>query len=780
MTAPDTGASMTGLERIVVNVGGGFDPDSEKNRSQLAKMIEQKHGEGYSIESYNPDEKTVSLTRSTSTTTVTSHAGTEALQVRLPGDAKPHQGELFATSLPDAYPGYVLTSFEPHRRAAILAKLDDDVLLARDTLSNALGVKPWEIQVSKLSKKKDKAEGYQFSLPSRYMPSKHDDKLAEAAEMVGEPGWYVHIDIRGRQGRIIKAHPPTFDPMYPSPVDDVEHFDHTNKKHYQIPLGIKLPGPGEQHSEFSLDLEAAQHLQMGGISGSGKALALSTIIPTPNGPTTMGQLEVGDVIYTRNGGFTQVTAVYDHAEKKVHDIRLADNQVIRACEDHLWVVVTDEGEKTMSTADLIAADAVAKRFYIRASAPVVGGWDATLDGLGEVGAALIRSQAPDDRIPGKMMAASIDQRRELLSGMLGWSIVREAVTSRIAHQRLADSLVELARSLGFYARLRDIGGEFEVTVAPSRNWPLTIKAITEAGTEDVRCITVDAPDSTFLCAGYVPTHNTVTINKYVYTWLSRGADVAIIDTPDKAVDFMWCKPYLMEGGWGCDSIFHSATTSEMIVRTFQQRASQMKREGYENWKAMPAGKGFRPVVLVVDEVSALYSLVEVPKANKDSPPKMQEMKADAEAENFAKSVLKRNIKRIAAEARFAGVFLLISTQIASTNTGLGTDLRTNLQHKMLLGANPTEGNRKLVFPDPDSVPAVPENVKADSAAARGVGTADPDGSPSLVFKSYFATPDEYLKRLAAAGVVKRDNVNPSAAEVIDIFGEETIPEEITL
>lgn len=771
---------MTGLERITVKVGGGFDPDSEKNRTQLARMVEKQHGEGFSIESYNPEDKTVTLTRTTSTTTVTSHAGTDALQVRLPGDVRPNEGDKYATSLPDAYPGYVLSSFEPHRRTAILAKLEDDVILARDTLSNALRVKPWEIQVSKLDKKKDKAEGYQFTLPSTYMPSKHDDKLAEAAEMVGEPGWYVHTDIRARQGKIIKAEPPTFEKLYETPVDKVEHFDHTKKSHYQIPLGIKLPGPGEKHSEFALDLDAAQHLQLGGISGAGKALALDTVIPTPNGPTTMGELAIGDVIYTRTGELTQVTAVYDHTSKQVYDIRLADNQVIRACAEHLWVVVTDEGEKTMNTAELITADAVSKRFWIRATQPVVGRHDPSLEGLWDIGKALIRSQMPDDHVPARMMQASVDQRRELLGGMLGWSAIREAVTTRITHQRLADSVVELARSLGYYARLRELGKGFEVTVAPTRDWPLTIKSIEDAGFEDVRCITVDADDHTFLCSGYVPTHNTVTINSYVYHWLNRGAQMAIIDTPAKAVDFMWCKPYLMEGGWGCDSIFHSATTSEMIVKTFQERASQMKREGYENWKAMPAGKGFTPVVLVVDEVTALYSMVEVPKANKDSPPKLQQMKADAEAENFGKGVLNRNIKRIAAEARFAGVFLLISTQIASTNTGLDTALRTNLQHKMLMGAKPTENNRKLIFPDPEAVPPVPENVKADSGAARGVGTADPDGAAPLVFKSYFATPDEYLKRLRAAGVVKRDNVKPTAAEVIDLFGEETIPEEVPL
>ena len=35
--------------------------------------------------------------------------------------------------------------------------------------------------------------------------------------------------------------------------------------------------------------------------------------------------------------------------------------------------------------------------------------------------------------------------------------------------------------------------------------------------------------------------------------LAAGAELAILDLPSKSVDFLWCKPFVRPGGWGCDS-----------------------------------------------------------------------------------------------------------------------------------------------------------------------------------------------------------------------------------
>jgi hypothetical protein len=119
--------------------------------------------------------------------------------------------------------------------------------------------------------------------------------------------------------------------------------------------------------------------------------------------------------------------------------------------------------------------------------------------------------------------------------------------------------------------------------------------------------------------------------------------------------------------------------------------------------------------VIVDELTGLFALEAVPKAGKDAPQLLRDMADEANRTNLFKEILKNGIKRVAAELRFTGVFLTLATQVASANTGIDPSLRTNLHHKLIMGAKPTEGNRRLVFSDPDRVPLVPENVRTTAA-----------------------------------------------------------------
>jgi predicted phage terminase large subunit-like protein len=79
----------------------------------------------------------------------------------------------------------------------------------------------------------------------------------------------------------------------------------------------------------------------GGQGGGGKALALTTPIPTPNGWTTMGALQVGDVVFDERGAPCTVLAatepMFDH---EVFDVVFDDGSRIRADADHRWFTTT--------------------------------------------------------------------------------------------------------------------------------------------------------------------------------------------------------------------------------------------------------------------------------------------------------------------------------------------------------------------------------------------------------------------------------------------------------
>lgn len=72
-------------------------------------------------------------------------------------------------------------------------------------------------------------------------------------------------------------------------------------------------------------------------TGTGKGLASSTIIPTPNGFTTMGELKVGDTIYGDNGETTKIIEKYRSKAKKFYEITFNDGTIIHADSDHRWL-----------------------------------------------------------------------------------------------------------------------------------------------------------------------------------------------------------------------------------------------------------------------------------------------------------------------------------------------------------------------------------------------------------------------------------------------------------
>ncbi|MFO7858794.1 MAG: LAGLIDADG family homing endonuclease, partial [Ectothiorhodospiraceae bacterium] len=73
--------------------------------------------------------------------------------------------------------------------------------------------------------------------------------------------------------------------------------------------------------------------------GSGKALALDTPLPTPLGWTTMGTVQVGDLVFDDQGRMCRVT----HATEVMHDrpcyrVRFSDGEEIVCDGEHLWTV----------------------------------------------------------------------------------------------------------------------------------------------------------------------------------------------------------------------------------------------------------------------------------------------------------------------------------------------------------------------------------------------------------------------------------------------------------
>lgn len=267
----------------------------------------------------------------------------------------------------------------------------------------------------------------------------------------------------------------------------------------------------------------------------------------------------------------------------------------------------------------------------------------------------------------------------------------------------------------------------------------------------------------------------VSLNDLIAGALAGGAELVIIDVPAKAVDFEEWRPFVRRGGWGCETFQEGAITLEQLYKEGNERAATLKRYGAKKLADLPLDmqNQMRPVFIVVDEVTGLLAPDTVPKALPDDHP----LKLEAQSKNLAKQLILQYLEKIAAEQRFVGYKLIISTQVASTNTGIGTAFRTNLGNKALLGARATDGNRKLILRDPTSVPQVPDHVKNDALASRGVGVSEFEGQEGQVFKSFYASEKDLIAELYKRGIRPHPSgqldsiTRPEPAQVAAIFPE---------
>jgi len=86
-------------------------------------------------------------------------------------------------------------------------------------------------------------------------------------------------------------------------------------------------------------------LLLGG-RGSGKAVHVDEVIPTPTGWTRLGDINIGDEVFDEAGRICHVMATYDSVPEVAYRLTFSDNTTIDACADHQWVTWTHAERKT--------------------------------------------------------------------------------------------------------------------------------------------------------------------------------------------------------------------------------------------------------------------------------------------------------------------------------------------------------------------------------------------------------------------------------------------------
>jgi hypothetical protein len=94
----------------------------------------------------------------------------------------------------------------------------------------------------------------------------------------------------------------------------------------------------------------------------GFALDVATPIPTPSGWSTMGQVQVGDLIYDDGGKIRHVIAKTDVMyDRPCYEVVFADGEVLVADANHLWTVTDDNDRARNRPARILTTAQLAER-----------------------------------------------------------------------------------------------------------------------------------------------------------------------------------------------------------------------------------------------------------------------------------------------------------------------------------------------------------------------------------------------------------------------------------
>jgi len=100
-------------------------------------------------------------------------------------------------------------------------------------------------------------------------------------------------------------------------------------------------------------LHAGQLIIVAGRPGLGKALALDTPLPTPDGWTTMGQVGPGDRLIGADGRPTTVVALSEIMHgRRCYEVEFSDGSVIVADGSHRWLTHTRASRRNRRSADV--------------------------------------------------------------------------------------------------------------------------------------------------------------------------------------------------------------------------------------------------------------------------------------------------------------------------------------------------------------------------------------------------------------------------------------------
>ena len=206
-------------------------------------------------------------------------------------------------------------------------------------------------QVDTINKSRSSKTIYKSPCLLKYNDIRYGEDLVEyifkkAYAHYSQPGW-THLDKRDCHNwtwMALEYQNGNFDPRKRNIVDAEPHFDFEiphdwAKYEYTLPNGEEISGNLAIKGTIDLISEVSP-----GILEiiDWKGLPLETEIPTPQGWTTMGDVDVDDIVFDESGIPTKVIGKSQVKNKDCYEIIFDDTSVAISDDEHLWKL--DDGK----------------------------------------------------------------------------------------------------------------------------------------------------------------------------------------------------------------------------------------------------------------------------------------------------------------------------------------------------------------------------------------------------------------------------------------------------
>jgi len=370
--------------------------------------------------------------------------------------------------------------------------------------------------------------------------------------------------------------------------------------------------------------------------GAGKAESINNLLLTDKGWTKMGDISIGDKIYSRSGKLCNIIDIFPQGKKQVCRLKFSDGRQIDCCEDHLWVMKYQNKDITISTKDLINKTIARKHsndkysyiYKLPLCEPIqYDKKDLLLDPY------IFGCSLSNVFIPEEYKTSSIEDRMEIVRGLMDvhGSITQSgAIEFTNTCEQLIDDLIDILRSLGISC-FKSQSHCFKIyinTSQPIFKLPKKLERIKQKSTvkkkyvslisaeyvdeyEEMQCISVDSPDHTYITKDYIVTHNTFLLavyNLFRLTLLPKrkmvlaGAAFRQSKAIFNYMEGIWHNaPLLRDIAASYGSNYGFSKAPEMWTCTIGQSVSVAIPVGYDGGKI----RGLRANDLIVDEKNSI-------------------------------------------------------------------------------------------------------------------------------------------------------------------------------